>query len=303
MVIILKLNIKKMKYLNFVIGSLLIFFSSCSKDEAKRPSFNVSTSSLTYKVGDEIKFDFEGNPDNITFYSGEEGQKYEFRNRTSVPGKLQIQFTSWVDRGVRKNLALKVTTDIIGEVDFNAVVAAKWDDISSEAIFSTGTDNTPSGIIDLSEYSDRGKPVTIAFVYTDVKTAAQQNRWVIRSFNASSVRENSVTPLAVMADGGWVGINFKNPAAVWTITAAQLLMYGGAAGSEDNEDWVVSKQLDPNFIKSDVGLAIKNISAPRTDFIYKYQKEGVYKVSFLASNRKGESFKETLQEFTITITP
>ncbi|WP_161603036.1 DUF5017 domain-containing protein [Pedobacter arcticus] len=292
-----------MKYLNFIVVALFVLVSSCSKDEAKRPSFGVSTSTLNYKVGEEIKFDFKGNPDNITFYSGEEGNQYEYRNRTSLPGKLQVEFTSLVDRGLRQNLSLMVTTDISGKVDSSTVKSAKWDDVSSRAIFSTGVDKTPSGIIDLSDFSDTGKPVTIAFKYTDVKTTAQQNRWVIRTFNASSVRENSITSLAVMADAGWLGVSFKNPTAVWTITSAQLLMYGGAVGSEDNEDWVVSKQLDPNVIKSDVGLAIKNISAPLSDFTYKYLKAGVYKVSFLASNRIGDTFKEAIQELTITITP
>lgn len=295
------IKIKKMKHLIFAISTLLVVLSGCAKDKVEAPEFEVNTAALTYKVGEEITFKFSGNPDNITFFSGEDGKKYEFRNRTSLPGKLQVQFTSLVDRGVRQNLSLMVTSDITGAINATTVSAAKWTDVSSRAVFSTGADNTPSGAIDLSDFSDLGKPISVAFKYTDVKTAAQQNRWVIRTFNANSVRGTSVTPLAVMADAGWVGINYKNPAAVWTITSAQLLMYGGAANSDDNEDWVVSKQLDPNFIKSDVGYVLKNISTQPSDFIYKYDKAGVYKVSFLVSNRLGSSVKETVKELTLNI--
>jgi hypothetical protein len=303
MVSCFKINTRKMKYQTFVIGTLFILLSSCSKEKVEEPKFNVSSSSLTAKVGEEIAFQFSGNPDNITFYSGEDGKKYEYRNRTSLPGKLQIQFTSLVQWGTRSNLSLFVTTDIAGKIDASTADKAKWTDITNRAVFSTGVDNTPSGVIDLSEFSDLGKPVNIAFKYTDVKsTTAQQNRWVIRTFNAGTVRNDVVTPLAVMADAGWVSVSVKNPTNVWTITAAQLLMYGGPIGADDNEDWVISKQLDPNFIKSDVGLVLKNISAPRNEFNYKYNKAGVYKASFLASNMIGKTSKEVVKELTITVT-
>ncbi|MNK00525.1 hypothetical protein D3C87_183100 [compost metagenome] len=290
-----------MKHLIFTISTLVVLLSACTKEKVQAPEFDVQTTALTYKVGEEITFKFSGNPENITFYSGEEGKKYEYRNRTSLPGKLQLQFSSLVDRGVRQNLSLMVTSDIDGAINASTVNAAKWTDVSSRAVFSTGADNTPSGAIDLSDFSDLGKPISVAFKYTDVKTTAQQNRWVIRTFNANSVRGTSVTPLAIMADAGWVGINYKNPAAVWTITSAQLLMYGGAANSDDNEDWVVSRQLDPNFIKSDVGFVLKNLSTNTSDFNYKFSTAGVYKVTFLASNMLGTSAKEVVKELTLTI--
>lgn len=287
----------------FIIGITAFLLVACSKDKIKQPEFEVTTTALTYKKGEEITFKFSGNPDNITFYSGETGKSYDYRNRTSLPGKLQIQFSSLVDRGVRNNLSLMVTTDILGTINSSVVETAKWTDVSSRAVFSTGADNTPSGLVDLSDFSDQGKPVTLAFKYTDVKSTIQQNRWVIRTFNASSVRDGMATPLAVMADAGWVGVSFKNPAITWTITTAQLLMYGGAVGVDDNEDWVISKQLDPNFIKSDIGYVLKDISTRPSDFTYTYTAAGVYKVAFLASNRVGTASKEVVKEIVLTIVP
>ncbi|MCD0486974.1 DUF5017 domain-containing protein [Pedobacter sp. MC2016-14] len=292
-----------MKPLIFIISINLILLAACSKDKIQQPEFEVQTTALTYKKGEEITFKFSGNPDNITFYSGEAGKDYTYRNRTSLPGKLQIQFSSLVDRGVRNNLSLMVTNDISGTINSGIVETVKWTDVSSRAVFSTGADNTPSGVVDLSDFSDQGKPVTVAFKYTDVKSTVQQNRWVIRTFSASSVRNGQATPLAVMADAGWVGISFKNPAITWTITTAQLLMYGGAVGLDDNEDWVISKQLDPNFIKSDIGYVLKDISTRPSDFSYSYAAAGVYKVTFLASNRIGTEYKEVVKEIVLTIVP
>ncbi len=94
------LNIKRMRPLIFIISITVILLAACSKEKIKQPEFDVNTSALTYKKGEEITFKFTGSPDNITFYSGETGKSYDYRNRTTLPGKLQIQFSSLVDRGL-----------------------------------------------------------------------------------------------------------------------------------------------------------------------------------------------------------
>eukprot|EP01132_Coremiostelium_polycephalum_P020443 gene20443-24282_t len=150
-----------MRYFIFFTAGLLLLLSSCSKDKVEAPVFEVSTDALRYKAGSAITFRFSGNPDNLTFYSGEDGKKYEYRNRTSQPGKLQIQFTSLVQWGIRNNLSLFATTQLVGKIDSAIVKNVQWTDISSRATFSTGADNTPSGAIDLSDFSDSGKPVSV----------------------------------------------------------------------------------------------------------------------------------------------
>lgn len=284
-----------------------IFFiavAACTKEKVTTPDFEVSSSSLTYKTGDTVTFRISGNPDNLTFYSGEPGQQYEFRDRTSMPNELVINFSSFVSYGViRQNLQLMVSSDFSGLADSNAIKAATWTDISHLATFSTGADRVPSGSINLKDYTQEGHLTYIAFRYTDYKKPDGQNRWVIRTFTAENISPDSlVTPLAVMSTGGWQAVNFKNESFVWSITSAQLLMPSSTATADDNEDWIFTKGFDPYSVKPDAGTALKNISTVLSEHKHVYKEPGTYKVVFDASSVRYNGEARAQKEITLTIT-
>ncbi|MGX5817091.1 DUF5017 domain-containing protein [Chitinophaga lutea] len=285
-----------------------IAFVACNKDKVEMPAFEVRTSSLTYKAGDTVRFDFSGNPDNITFFSGEPGHNYEFRKRTNAANDLQIDFSTWVRFGlVYPNLQLMVSNDFSGKAAVEDIQAAHWTDITSRAKFSTGTDNTPSGKISLKEFARPQKDsalVYVAFRYADYKKTQGQNSWVVRTFTANNVSDDGVvTPLAVMSTGGWQQVSVKNPAFVWTITTAQLLMPNAGATADDNEDWVISKGFNPWQIVPDAGEALKNISTTLDSHSHVYTQPGTYKVVFDVSAVRYNGEKRLTREITLTITP
>ncbi|WP_341838763.1 DUF5017 domain-containing protein [Chitinophaga caseinilytica] len=285
-----------------------IALAACNKDKVEMPGFEVRTSAQTYKVGDSVRFEFSGNPDNITFFSGEPGHNYEFRKRTRAANDLRIEFSTLVRSGlIYPNLQLMVSGDFNGKATTADLAAATWTDISDRAVFSTGTDNTPSGIISLKEFSkglhDTAR-VYVAFRYTDYKKPQGQNLWAVRTFSATNVSDDGVvTPLAVMSTGGWQQVDVKNPVRVWTITTAQLLMQNSSATVDDNEDWVISKGFDPRQIAPDAGTALKNISTVLSGHSYVYTKPGTYKVVFEASAVRYNGEKRLTREITLTITP
>ncbi|MEZ2440374.1 DUF5017 domain-containing protein [Chitinophaga sp. RCC_12] len=287
---------------------IVIIFISCAKEKVVTPSLEITTSSLTYKAGDTVTFNFTGNPDNITFYSGEPGHNYAFRDRTTAENDLQINFKTWVQFGlIYKNLQLLVSNNYSGVADTTSVRAATWTDISDRAVFSTGQDNTPSGTISLKDFADpknTAARIYVAFKYTDYKKTLGQNRWVVRTFEANNISADGVvSPVAVLSSGGWKAFDFKNPASVWTVTTAQLLMFGGDKNVDDNEDWVITKGLDPFYIKPDAGVALKNISTVLPSYKYVYTKPGTYKVVFDASAVRYNGEKRITKELTLTITP
>jgi hypothetical protein len=288
----------------FIIPVLLTTVIACTKEKVTAPELEVSTSSLTYKAGETVTFKLNGNPDNITFYSGEPGHNYEFRDRTTAENDLLINFNTFVRYGeIRQNLQLMVSSDFTGIADTNAIKAATWTDISGKAKFSTKDDQTPSGTINLKEYAVKGKLLYVAFRYTDYMKPKGQNSWIIRTFNAENVSPDSVvTPLAVMSTGGWQAVNFRNETQKWTITTAQLLMPNGNATAEDNEDWVISKGFDPFAIAPDAGRALKNISTVLSEHTHIYKKPGTYKAVFDVSSVRYNGEKRTLKEITLTIT-
>lgn len=287
--------------------SICLLAISCTKrDEIKTPAFDVTTSSTTYKVGDTITFNFSGDPQNIVFWPGTQGRVYEYRDRLfTVGNKLLVKFNTYQQFGVRNNLTVLVSNNFNGTYDTTNVKAATWTDITSRVTLSQGADQVQSGTVDMSEFTDGNKSATIAFRYitTSIMT---QNRWVIRTFNADKqAPDGTLTPMAVMSTANWKAVSFQNPAAVWSITSAQLLLQGSANALDD--DWVLSMSFNPNTASPDKGIPIKNITTNLSKYaaVGIFTTPGTYKVVFEATNASyaNDKVESALKEITLTITP
>lgn len=283
---------------------------SCTKryELGSVEDFSVTLEKATYKVGEPIRFVFNGKPDNVVFWSGEAGRRYEFRERTIVQGNtIGLNFKSFAQYGPspvdQSTLKLLISTDFNGKYDSTNVLAATWEDITSKAVLSSGQDQTSSGNIDLSEFAARNKNMVLAFRYKTavVKPETAQNRWVIRSFDLKTVNEQKEeTALATMATAGWSSFNFSGPATRWSITSSQLLSVTNPLALDD--DWVITKQFNPNKTNPDKGETIKNISQNLYEYRRVYTKPGVYKVTFVATNANVEESASIIKEMEITIT-
>lgn len=296
---------------NITAAILLVIIASCTRryELADISNFSVTPEKTTYKVGEPVRFTFSGKPDNVVFWSGEPGRKYEFRDRTVVQGnKILLNFKSFAQYGPatvdQSTLKLLVSTDFNGKYDSASVLAATWEDITGKAVLSSGQDQTSSGNIDLSEFAERNKNMALAFRYktATIKPESAQNRWVIRSFDLKSVNaQNEETALATMATAGWSSFNFSGPATKWSITSVQLLTVSNPLALDD--DWVVTKQFNPNRTNPDKGETIKNISQNLYEYSRVYTKPGVYKVVFVAANANVKESSSIVKEMEINITP
>ncbi|HEX6428343.1 MAG TPA: DUF5017 domain-containing protein [Niastella sp.] len=278
---------------------------SCTKrDRVAAPDFDVYTNSTTYKVSDTINFEFTGNPQNIVFWSGMPGNVYEYKDRLYTTGnKLLMKFNTYQQFGIRNNLSVLVSNDFNELYDTTNVKKATWTDITNRAVLSSGADQTQSGTLDMSEFTNGNKSVTLAFRYITTSLISQ-NRWVVRTFNADNqAADGTITPMATMATAGWKAIDFKNPAAVWSITSAQLLLQGSANALDD--DWVLTKSFNPTAVTPDKGIAIKNITVNLSKYAAAgvYTKPGTYKAVFEATNGSYENVERVMKEITLTITP
>ncbi|MCH5598407.1 DUF5017 domain-containing protein [Niabella ginsengisoli] len=292
-----------------VVTVLLLAFLSCTKsDDVLSPDdFQVSTEQHTYGVGDTIRFKFSGNAENIVFWSGMPGQKYEYHNRTVAEGNtLSLNFKSFSQSGIvdQTNIKLLISTDFSGIYDSAGIKAATWRDISDRAIWSAGADQTPSGDIDLTDFAAVNKDMAIAFRYvtSEVADASVQNRWVFRSFELNSnSADGGVSTLATIGTAGWKEWSFLNPDTRWTISASQLV--SNRSFTELNDDWVITKLFNPNKVAPDRGLAIKNISTSLAEHEAVYNAPGTYKVTFVASNANAVNQMTVVRELDLTITP
>ena len=302
-----------MKHIRLILGvAAIVAFASCSKKLSIDPlSFSVTTNSATYHVGDTVHFTFTGDPDFISFYSGENGHNYDNINRTTIPGSPKLSFTSYVHYGTEGNqpnsLQLLVSTDFNGTYDSADVVQATWTNISDRFTFATSSGQTlASGVADLSDFLAQGKPIYIGYHYKGNSTGTQRT-WEITDFAFNLLEADSTTlvPITDLSSAGWFGVNISNPTHNWalnyTATPPNLHMQGAGRGNPDIETWLISGLLYLNRVAPDVATPIKNITQKVDSYDYVFTQPGTYKVVFLAANATADEQQSVTKEVDLTV--
>src|SRR5687768_5263832 len=127
-------------------NALLLLLSACSKDIPLTPGldqFNVKASSLTYNLGDTVKFSFEGNPDLISFYSGELYKQYEFKEGRDIELKdavfsFSTAYPTITGVAQPNQFSVHASTDFNGDyTSYNHIQAATWTDITNKFTYAT----------------------------------------------------------------------------------------------------------------------------------------------------------------------
>lgn len=286
----------------FLIFLTVLFLIGCQKNTPENVVFDVNVSALTVKVGTSVSFDVVNTPESVTFYSGEKGNEYRYRGRDTLSGKLELQFTTEILNGTGQNLTIWVASNIQYPLDTNSIKNAVWTEITDRAVLSKGVKDTPSGVIDLSDFN-KGGTLILAFKYKDVKRAASQSIVYVRDVKLNKTTpDGTVYNMLDLTNGGWQAVNFLNNSVVWSINATRLYINGGNASSDSNEDWVLSKTLNLKSVKPDVGVVKKGIAESLSSFTYTYKLPGVYTATIVGANNYVDKSKKRIKEFTITVT-
>lgn len=307
-------NLTEMKCnMKYVLSGLVVLLCLCACKKGytgvETPSFNVTVDSATYGVGKPVTFHFSGTADVITFFSGAPGSEYKYKDRTTVDGTPQMQFTSYRQFGAAAatadtTLKLMVSTNFRNVFDLENLKAATWTDISDRAQFSTGADNTPSGVITLADFNKKDSPVYLAFKYHDFKSAVSQRTWTIKNILVQNkLPDSSLATVATSATINWGALDVLNNTKVWSFSTTQIQMAGGAIGTDDNEDWIISQPLYFGRIARAVGISIRsNPTAVLNDYTFAgFSSSGTYTVSFEAINASKWDNRQLLKELTITV--
>jgi hypothetical protein len=330
----------------FAIPALLLVYMGCSKKNDVKPvDFDVSSTTLSgaasnkFALKDTVKFAFTGNPDIITFFSGEVGKRYEFATRANATGTPNLQFSSLRATGAQANsLQVLVSTDFKGVVTntvygalvrdttaTNANIAtAIWTDITSRATLSTGAATAvASGVIDLSDLS-KGQPVYIAFKY--IATAGTiQNKWTISGLSVNNVLADGTTYTIANLNApttsftnygnvtygpGWaVSYDLAKNANkyAWVFTDKTSLVITGATtaplATAGAEAWAIMGPIDLTRVTPDAGINLKIISSRLSSYQYNYATAGSFNSVFVASNNTVDASSAIVKTLPVTITP
>src|SRR5882757_634196 len=120
--VIMILKQKKMKFRLYNLSLAVFILASCKKDvtlalNEDAPSFNVTPAATTYKIGQDVVFNFTGKADVLSFFSGELYHDYAFKGgRTLDMTNPTIAFTSAVTGGAQTN-----QLTVLASTDFNGV--------------------------------------------------------------------------------------------------------------------------------------------------------------------------------------
>jgi hypothetical protein len=306
-------NMKLLKYVFalFILPGMI----SCKKQAPEDPTFDVQTAQQEYKVGDSVLFSISGYADNISFYSGEAGKEYRYKDRIeSTDSKLNLNISTQVLYGAQNNnLHLMYSTDFCNLYTPDGIKAATWTDITNRFTLSTAAAGAvgavaSTGDIDISDLPVSGKPIYFAWKYTNeasVSAAVGARTWRIPVFNLSNkTPSGSLASIASVTTAGWLAVDVENPVNKWTIqSTTPFLFFTPASTLLPSEDWAITRALFPNAVTPDVGTGIKDYLKKMNNYKYAYKSPGTYTITFVAKNVNNKGLKEVVKELTINIKP
>jgi len=168
---------------------LVLCLSACTKWyelDKGISDFSVTAEKNAYKVGEDVKFVFNGDANIIDFYSGEFLHDYEYHEEriTSASGAVNFSFRSNVSGGTQPDqLTVHASTNFSGDYeDFSKLESAQWTDITSRFLLGTSATFRASGVQDISDLigsPDPNKPLFLAFRY---KTYPQAEHGTARTW-------------------------------------------------------------------------------------------------------------------------
>lgn len=298
--------------------ALLLFCSSCNKELKEPAKIKVNVSPETegvvfhgdtafVKSGTNVVFDFAGNHDFVTMYSGEPGSVYEYRNRTHISKEFiassKLKFSITPLYGVIPNtMSVYLKPDFAGlngkdyKQDLELIEKTEWIDITALCNLPEKSNSTSNVELDMVDYMD--KPISIAFRYETTQNSSTQPRWDIKGLTIENQFIDGTGSEVTSPSFSFSAFDVLNPdaayavntgAGVWNLAKNNfsdmlIQMPSSKAGEPKNLDWLISSPMDLSTTTPDKGVAIKDITERLPQYKYVYNRPGKYKVTFVANN-------------------
>lgn len=304
--------------LSILVGGLL---ASCDADKVDGVDFDVTVRNNVEEIyaGDEVTFDFTGDPNYVIFYSGEAGNQYAYSNRLRVDEiesmKLSCtilqQYTQVFFRD-RETLQVYVSTDFSGEYTPAGIAGATWMKISGAGeagklkvpiCHGTGSE-TVSSEVDLSAYKEQ--EFYLAFQYyvplcLDVLNAMPRIDVVPLSLDRQVAGEKiSNFDPALELGFRFTATKGDLNAKYGLVDNSRLLFQPGVTGIE-LETWAISKKIDPFITVPDQGTPIKSLDMMFPSYKHRYENPGEYTVTFVARNANAWNTESVVKEIKIIV--
>ena len=309
--------------------------TSCEHEEIYEPlEFAVRLAPTnTYRVGDPVVFNFEGNADYITVWNGDTGHEYRYRDRTQVALEdiESCQLTIEISQQYGGNAEVSNLDMIVGNkfqglngsdaaADRPIVEAiaqsnyADWEVLE----YTPNKSNTfETYTYDITEYADNfsfglhlyQEPGTAMRTYRiNPSVTVKLKGYDTQEYPYSSMKFITFSLAPQHADDPYIhnvsgNGNLKLQGEPGSNSAANIVFQGFSAGAMDQiEQWAFTQPIALNSISPDTGQSIKGVTDDVPSYSYTYDTPGTYTATFLVGtgNYQGESGIKTY-EVTFTV--
>lgn len=301
-------------------------------EKAVTPTLEVRTDREAYFTDDAVVFHIDSDADFISFYSGEDGNAYEYAQKERIyEGELSLSFSTnfgsgnqWTRQASedpeRKIIRLFWSSDFSGEYTHEAIAAATWNELTALAQFPTVraenaksvAEAVASGTIDVTVLGQEGKPVYFAFKYLIDAYDGTNARSRVGIFNflvsSEAAAVNAVSEALTHATAGWkfVTSGFGNSEKVPEVATSYLWFDCDTGIENDLICWAVSAPVvleNKVNVGCDYGVGIKSyVDEQLKTYTYTYNKPGTYDVCFVAANVDHEGVrKEIIKKLKVVV--
>src|SRR5690606_1493110 len=249
---------------SIAIASIITVSWSCSMEmHVPEPSFEIEGYDIEQTVDTlgnavyQVSFQLSGDPDIVSFYSGQIGNDYQYKDGRLVDfDALNLSFSTNVQFGNQADqFSVKVSSDFDGNYTLQHVTEADWTDITEDFMLGKDASFVQSGIKDIKAYKKESTPLYIAFKYTyRPKTeAGTANIWRVNNFQLSGTTAIGNISIADQKSGAWTFVdNFIDVPGRATIGGnGNIMLANGNNGASTEiaaEAWCVSKAFDLDVI-------------------------------------------------------
>lgn len=325
------MNIKTVLRLGGVAMFALLAVACEDNKEVTPPTFDAKVDKAVVRVGERAVFNFEGDADIISFYSGEEGSDYDYKSTNRVlPAEMYMSFTIKTSSGTAgypnpARLPIYYSTDFSGNYTIEDVKAATWVEITD--LFEMPTDveqQVPSGSVRMTDFFAESESIYLAMFYqVDTFDAAAaggkgngRTQWNVMNFMIAGQTQNDSGILYDQASAGWQfipeegfdgceGGEYYDKCNPCDINTTRILFRSEFKTSVTHKMWCVSGKIDK---KEDVNLgfdrpmSIKSYADPTMESYYHiYNEPGTYTATFIGVNASVYGREEVIRQVDVEV--
>ncbi|MBO7299844.1 MAG: DUF5017 domain-containing protein [Tidjanibacter sp.] len=320
----------------------MITMVSCDKLWVIETEDSLQITLLTNKVytQEDVVFEFSGDADVVSFFSGEEGSSYEyFAKERTYEGDTYFTFSSAFQAGdqyllqseenvEKRPISIFYSTDFAGNYTHEGIATATWNELTDRFTYPTqkvsnakdASMATSAGeylLSDLLAEGDIEKPITFAVRYYMAPVAGaeakERSRVSVHNFSLRNrcEEEGLESDYASQAELDFTlvtsGYNAADTTANYLPIKAAYLWFDCATSQPDEREvWAVSRtiKIDGTIHGGcDTPITIKAYdNMPPTKYIYSYSEVGDYNVCFMITNTSTDgTVRRRTEQFTVSV--